>query len=477
VALWAIACSDQGPSRSIGAARVSLTTVGLDLDADGYTLTLDGGPPQAVTISGSVILTGVTSGAHTLALGDVAANCTPSDANTRALNVIAGDTADATFAVTCTSTFASVSVGYLFACGITIGGGTYCWGINEYGQLGDGDPTGPAQCLVYIGRDVSYPCSNTPVPVIGELRFAAASAGSWHACGITAGGAAYCWGDNRYGELGDGTATSRASPVVVQGGLRLVAVSAGASHTCGVTTAGAAYCWGDNTYGQLGDGTTTSRPIPVRVLGGLTFASVSAAAGGVHTCGIATDGATYCWGGDAFGELGDGTTTNRTSPVAVAGGLTFALIRAGGSHTCGVTTTGAAYCWGANSYGQVGDGTTTDRSSPVAVLGGITFVAVSAGAGHTCGITPVGAALCWGWNHYGQLGDGTGVDRSSPAAVSGGLTFRALSVAGGGGAHTCGLTSTGEAYCWGDGEYGELGEGQSGSAHYTTVPVKVAGQP
>src|ERR1051325_4465249 len=276
VALWAIACSDQGPSRSIGAARVSLTTVGLDLDADGYTLTLDGGPPQAVTISGSVILTGVTSGAHTLALGDVAANCTPSDANTRALNVIAGDTADATFAVTCTSTFASVSVGYLFACGITIGGGTYCWGINEYGQLGDGDPTGPAQCLVYIGRDVSYPCSNTPVPVIGELRFAAASAGSWPACGITAG-------------------------------------SAGASRTCGVTTAGAAYCWGDNTYGQLGDGTTPSRPIPVRVLGGLTFASVSAAAGGVHTCGIATDGATYCWGGDAFGELGDGTTTNRTS--------------------------------------------------------------------------------------------------------------------------------------------------------------------
>jgi len=421
-AIVVLACSGTEPILPTGSVRVTTATAGTDLDPDGYTVTLDEGQPQPVAVNGAVLLTGLTSGAHALALGGVAANCIPNDANASALNVVAGDTADVAFTVTCTSTFASVSVGYLFACGITIAGGTYCWGINQDGQLGHG-ATGPAECF-------GYPCSIIPVSVVGGLRFGTVSAGSDHACGIAAGGAAYCWGDNAYGELGDGTTVGKAAPVAVRGGLSFGALSTGAGHTCGVTNGGAVHCWGMNDSGQLGDGTTTDRITPVAVLGGFTFATVSASAGGGHTCGITTGGATYCWGHNAFGELGDGTTIDQASPVAVAGGASFAVVSAGAGQTCGVTTTGGAYCWG--------------------------------------------------WNSEGQLGDANRIDSATPVAVWGGLSFAAVSSAGGGGYVTCGVTTSRTAYCWGDNSYGELGDAQASStpsAPYSTVPVKVAGQP
>jgi len=165
--------------------------------------------------------------------------------------------------------------------------------------------------------------------VSGGLTFAAVSAGDGHACGITRSGAAYCWGYNLSGQLGNGTTMSSATPVTVSGGLTFTAVSVGASETCGVTTSGAAYCWGYNGYGELGTGTTTGSLIPVAVSGGLTFAAVSIdrlenANAGPHTCGATPGGAAYCWGDNTTGELGDGTSgTNRLTPVAVLGGLTF----------------------------------------------------------------------------------------------------------------------------------------------------------
>src|SRR2546426_11160538 len=157
------------------------------------------------------------------------------------------------------------------------------------------------------------------------------------------------------------------------------AVSAGGRHTCGVTAAGAAYCWGTNGSGQLGDGTTTDRSSPAMVGGGVRFTGVSAAgsqgADDGHTCGVTTAGAVYCWGMNDYGQLGDGSTTNESSPVPVAGGLRFAAVSAGYLHSCGVRPTGAAACWGVKRHGQIGGRSTSNRPNPLPVRGGRCVVA------------------------------------------------------------------------------------------------------
>jgi len=321
--------------------------------------------------------------------------------------------------------FRSVTTGWWsHSCGLTPSGAVFCWGANDVGQLGVG----------------STDSSTGLVAVTGGLTFSAVSAGGFHTCGITTSGAAYCWGGNEDGQLGNGsTVVSSSVPVAVSGGHTFSAVSAGRAHTCGLTTNGAAYCWGNNGAGQLGDGSTPPSRVPVAV-GGLTFSSVSAGDG--HTCGLTTAGAAYCWGS---GLLGDGSTSSGSVPVAVSGGLTFSSVSAGFGHTCGVTTTGEAHCWGANNFGQLGDGSINggppigkSRSAPVSVVGGLTFAAVSAGHEFTCGIATGGTAYCWGQ-------DWTGTPISVPVAVTGGLTFASLSA---GYFLSCGTTVDNIAYCW-----------------------------
>ncbi|HEX9632858.1 MAG TPA: hypothetical protein VGA02_10370 [Gemmatimonadales bacterium] len=301
------------------------------------------------------------------------------------------------------------------------------------------------------------------------MTYAAVSVGGIHTCGVTAEGAAYCWGLSKFGQLGDGTKKDRSRPVPVAGGVSFAAVSAGGIHTCGLTAAGVAYCWGRNNAGQFGDGTYNDRSRPVLVAGGLSFAALSA--GDFHTCGLTAAGTAYCWGLNDNGQLGEvitvngalGTMGDRKSPVSVSGGVSIAAVSAGGSgapdrgYTCGVTAGGAAYCWGDNSAGQLGDGTTCcDGKIPVPVVGDVSFAAVSAG-GHTCAVTATGAAHCWGDNSSGQLGDGTRTSHTGPVPVAGGVSFAALSARGIG--HTCGVTATGTAHCWGDNSSGQLGDG------------------
>ncbi|HET9385213.1 MAG TPA: hypothetical protein VFO67_08705 [Gemmatimonadales bacterium] len=343
--------------------------------------------------------------------------------------------------------FASLSAGLRHSCGVTVAGESYCWGSNQYGELGDGTTT------------------DRPIPVLvrGGLRFAVVSAGDYYSCGIAQTGAAYCWGYNGYGQLGNGAIGGIATePALVTGGLSFAALSAGGYHTCGVSTAGAAYCWGDNSGGQLGDSTMTRRSSPVLVAGGLSFAVVSAGGSSFgnpsHTCGVTTSGDTYCWGHNSSGQLGNGTTIRRLTPALVTGGRTFTHVSAGGGHSCGVTTTGDTYCWGYNGARQIGDGSATDQSTPMLVTGDLRFDAASAGYSHSCALRSSGEAYCWGSNGSGERGDGTNNNpRSNPGLVAGSLYFVGVSARGG--FHTCGRTAEGRAYCWGNNDHGQLGDG------------------
>jgi alpha-tubulin suppressor-like RCC1 family protein len=193
--------------------------------------------------------------------------------------------------------------------------------------------------------------------------------------------------------------------------------------------------------------------------------------GGGHSCGLTAAHAAFCWGNNGSGELGDSTfTSNPTSPVSVAGGLTFSMLYSGQNHTCGLTASGAAYCWGSNGRGEIGDGSSKDRFAPVPVVGGLTFVTLSGGWEHTCGITASGAAYCWGTNVDGELGIGTSGNSSyTPIAAAQGLTFTAISA---GRSHTCGLTANGAVYCWGSNASGELGNGTTVASSLPTQVVQ-----
>jgi alpha-tubulin suppressor-like RCC1 family protein len=247
-------------------------------------------------------------------------------------------------------------------------------------------------------------------------------------------------------------------------------VSMGSDHACGTTTDHRAYCWGSNAFGKLGIGTTAPvdyyREKPVEVVGGLSFRMVSA--GTAHTCGLTTEDLAYCWGYNRLAQLGEGTRINRLRPVPVAGGRHFRQLRAGHTHTCAVTWSDEAFCWGDNSYGQLGDGTTHGPLRPVRVAGGLPLRRVLAGVSHTCASSAAGRTYCWGSNAFGQLGDGTTTQRLTPVPVKSGLLFLQLST---GKFHSCGV-ATGRAYCWGYNRHGALGDG---TLTRRLIPVAVAG--
>lgn len=288
------------------------------------------------------------------------------------------------------------------------------------------------------------------------------AAGRGHSCAVTPAGRLTCWGENDYGQLGDGTTSSRANPVDVAGmSSGILAVSAGLAHSCALTVSGGVKCWGLNLDGRLGDGTTISRTQPTDV-SGLSTGIVAVAAGAEHTCALTTVGGVKCWGYNAFGQVGDGTTTSRSTPVDVSGLSDVTVIASGGYFSCALTSAGGVKCWGDNALGQLGNGATIDQSMPVDVTGLTSGVsAIGAGAdGHACAVTEAGAVKCWGNNQFGQLGERGGclTPCVTPVGVEGLASGISAVVAGY--FHTCALTTAGRIKCWGDNQFGQLGDGR-----------------
>jgi alpha-tubulin suppressor-like RCC1 family protein len=328
-------------------------------------------------------------------------------------------------------------------CAVTTAGGAKCWGANSSGQLGNGTMTD----------------SSSPVDVTGLTSGVAGLSLGWqHSCALTTAGGVKCWGINDYGTLGNNSTSASSVPVSVSGLASGVStVSAGYYHTCALTTGGAVKCWGYNANNQLGVTGILQSTVPVAVTG-LSSGVGSLAAGGVHSCVRNTSGGIQCWGYNAYGELGNGTTTQSATPVWVSG-LTsgVASVAVGDSHSCAVTTSGAVKCWGQNSLGQLGNNSMTDSPVPVSVIGLSSGVAqVALGDSHSCARTTAGTATCWGFNAFGMLGNGSTTDSAVPVAVTG-LPSAVTSISAGEW-YTCAVTGTGNtAYCWGANGNGQLG--------------------
>lgn len=376
---------------------------------------------------------------------------------------------------------ASIAAGQRFTCALTSAGAPYCWGDNLSGEHGDSTfdeslapvPTSGRHQFVSLAAGNQSVCALTadgapwcwgddpgqagvplsyayyPRPVVSSARLVSIVVGRKFACGLDAGGSAYCWGENGRGQVGAGDALPHGAATAVSGGLKFTAISVGFWHACGLTTSGSVYCWGDNTYGELGTGDTVSSPLPHPVASSVKFRSV--AGGSIHECAIATTGQTYCWGANFSGQLGDGTTTRRLTPTQVLTDQSFTAIHASRvnsifGHTCGTTAGGDVYCWGFNSVGQLGtapSNTTEDcvpfrppgvtggadsvfqacKHTPIKVNGVASVIALDAGEDHTCALARTGQMWCWGDNESGELGDGTGFNQSTPVTVLGGLKF------------------------------------------------------
>jgi alpha-tubulin suppressor-like RCC1 family protein len=317
------------------------------------------------------------------------------------------------------------------------GSSVRCWGENASGQLGNG----------------TTQSSSDPVAVSGLSTATALASGRAHSCARLADGTVGCWGDNVHGQLGDGTTESSPVPVAVSGIANATGVAAGGGHSCARLADATVRCWGDNADGQLGDGTFDPSSAPVAV-GGL-IAVTAVAAGGAHTCALLIDGTVTCWGDD-------GTTTGSAAPQPVAGIAGATAIAAGGDHTCalvGAPGSAAVQCWGRNDSGQLGDGTTTSSSTPLAVPGISTASAIAAGRRHTCALLSDYTVRCWGENGQGQLGDGTLVSSSSARSAVGlpaGFPVTHLSLGDG---HSCVRQSDSTIRCWGSNAVGQLGNG------------------
>ena len=382
--------------------------------------------------------------------------------------------------------YTQIAAGGARTCALDSLGIAWCWGRNANQQLG-----------VESTRDKI----DRPTPVNTTLRFTAITTngdamGNGHSCALQSNGAAWCWGYNRHGQLGDGSTSDAPAPVAVAGGRTFAAIDAGVRHTCGVTTNGEALCWGSNDEAALGDGSLQGSPTPVRVSGSERFVTVQA--GFDASCGVTADDALFCWGSNIRSQLGESAPLLELTPVTAASGRTFTRLAAARDFLCGLDQHGALWCWGLRAGQEfrlpmdrgeplrIGSEHYTEVSAELATVcalqtNGVArcigqwsydglfapveappLVSISTGFASACGLTASQEAWCWGSN-----GDIAGSRQA--VLVPGGHRFASLSV---GFSHACALDMDGKAWCWGRGNGGPLGNG--GTAD-TRVPVAVTG--
>ena len=349
---------------------------------------------------------------------------------------------------------------------------TYAWGAGSSGQLGQG---------------TSSVARSSPVAVVGGHTFVEVDCAAPTSIGLKGDGSAWTWGGGTNGALGDNTTTSKSSPVAVVGNHSFIHVSMGGENTgnsavgFGLKADGSAWGWGRNTSGQLGDNTLTDKSSPVAVVGNHSFVALhtskgTSSGGAGHTMGLKADGSVWCWGVGTNGVLGNQATTTKSSPVAVVGNHSFIAISAGVQFCMALKADGSVWTWGANaSFGELGDNTTTAKSSPVAVVGNHSFIAIGAACVSAFGLKADGSIWSWGGDDLGGTNDGilghntNNTHKSSPVAVVGNHSFVTLVV---GSIGAAGIKADGSIWGWGRNTSGEIGDQ---TATNRSSPVLVVG--
>jgi alpha-tubulin suppressor-like RCC1 family protein len=344
---------------------------------------------------------------------------------------------------------AQVSASGIGTCALTPAGKAYCWGYDARYRIGDGSLVANDRLL--------------PTAVAGNFTFTRISTSSETTCALTTTGAAYCWGGNSAGQIGDGTTIDRPLPTPVSGGLSFSDIAVTTDMVCGLSQ-GAIYCWcGIGFPGNGGNWANTRAPRQLPAGPTLvSFTAPQSSTTGRWLCGLTSAGDTYCWGGQ--GAFGDGDqvilTVNAFTPGA--NGLKLKTIATNAGQACGITPQNQAYCWG---DGPVGDASEARRNFPVPVAGGHSFTAVALGPQDACALDTTGAAYCWGTNPLATSAPTKPV--LVPAPLVGGLKFSALSIA----ANPCAIAVGGRLYCWGSNSFGQLGDGTTTSRTTPTAVV------
>lgn len=334
--------------------------------------------------------------------------------------------------------------------GQTIGGAVQAWGWNADGQLGDGTTI----------RRRLLPNSVVKLTNVTDL-----TAGYAHNLALSADGSVWAWGNNHFGQLGDGTTNSRSRPVQVLDLGEVMTLAAGVNHSLALKPDGTVLAWGYNVYGQLGDGTTRDRQLPVPVD---NLTNVTALEAGYQSLALRDDGTVWAWGYNGYGQLGDGTITDRPTPASIGTLSNVTAIAAAFLHSLALKQDGTVWAWGHNGYGQLGDGTTADRPLPGQVQNLTNVIALAASGYHSLALKADGTVWAWGNNHYGQLGDGSsGTIRSNPVQVAGLTEVVAIDV---GLWHSLALKQDGTVWAWGNNQYGQLGDGTNTNR---SLPVRV----